>query len=345
MRITNKWRNVRSKREEFRPLNVGIIGCGDVTEVKSGPAFQKILGSNLAYVMRRDEEKLKDYARRHGVEKYSTNYKDLLEDEDLDLIYIATPPHMHRFYTEQAAKAKKHVYVEKPMALTVKECEEMVEISKKEGVKLFVAYYRRGQEKFTSTKTIIENEIIGEIRSFQLLYTSTIPTFDPNRPWIYDEKVSGGGKFYDVGSHMIDLLLYLFGDVSYAKGISSNQSHAFDVSDVTSGIITFKNGVQGTVQMNFNAMENRDELLIIGSEGSITLSMMDLEEVHINLADKGEEVNIFPSLDHVQMPMISDVIDTINGVEILYPLDDTGTYGLRTQEILETFRDSKEISY
>ncbi|NLB21034.1 MAG: Gfo/Idh/MocA family oxidoreductase, partial [Clostridium sp.] len=257
-----------------KPLNVGIIGCGDVTEVKSGPAFQKLPGSNLTYVMRRNEKKLKDYAKRHRVEKYSTNYEDLLEDESIDLVYIATPPNVHKFYTEQAAKAKKHVYVEKPMAMTVKECEEMVEICKKEGVKLFVAYYRRGQEKFESIRASIESEEIGEIRSFQMLYTSEIPEFDPNRPWVYDKEISGGGKLYDVGSHMIDMLLFLFGDVAYAKGISSNQSHTFDVSDVTSGIMTFKNGVQGTVQMNFNAMEDKDELLIIGSRGSMKFSVM-----------------------------------------------------------------------
>lgn len=329
-----------------RPLNVGIIGCGDVTEVKSGPAFQKFYGSNLTYVMRRNEEKLKDYAKRHGVEKYSTDYKDLLEDDEIDLIYIATPPNVHKFYTEQAAKANKHVYVEKPMAMTVKECEEMVEICKKEGVKLFVAYYRRGQEKFEVVRTHIESGDIGEIRSFQMLYTSKIPKYDPNRPWVYDKEISGGGKLYDVGSHMIDMLLYLFGDVSYAKGISSNQSGAFDVSDVTSGLITFKNGVQGTVQMNFNAMEDKDELLIIGSKGSIKFSVMDLDDVYINLVEKEEEeINSFSALDHVQQPLIEKVIGKINGEELLYDLDDTGTYGLRTQEILETFRDSKEISY
>ncbi len=335
-----------NQEERMKPMNFGIIGCGNVTEVKSGPAFQKIPGANLTYVMRRNEEKLKDYANRHGVKKYSTDYKDLLADEELDVIYIATPPHMHRFYTEQVAKAKKHVYVEKPMGLTVKECEEMIEICKKEGVKLFVAYYRRGQEKFESTKNLINNKEIGEIRSFQLLYTSEIPKHDPNRAWLYDEEFSGGGKLYDVGSHMIDLLLYFFGDVAYAKGISSNQSHALEVSDVTSGLMTFKNGVQGTVQMNFNAMENRDELLIIGSTGSITLSMMDLEPVYVNLAVEDlEESYHFGTEEHVQMPMIEKVMDTIKGEDIMHPLDTTGTYGLRTQEILETFRDSKEITY
>ncbi len=329
-----------------KPLNFGIIGCGDVTEVKSGPAFQKLPGSKLRYVMRRDREKLEDYAIRHGVEKYSTNYIDLLEDKELDAIYIATPPHMHRFYTEQVAKSKKHVYVEKPMALTVKECEEMVEICKREGVKLFVAYYRRGQEKFVFIKNMMDKKIIGEIRSFQLLYTSEIPVHDPNRPWLYNKEISGGGKLYDVGSHMIDLLLFLFGDVSYAKGISSNQSQTLEVSDVTSGLLKFKNGVQGTVQMNFNAMENKDELLLVGSQGSLRFSIMDLNPVYMNLMmEEVEERYEFSPLDHVQMPMIEKVINSIQGEDIVHPLDATGTYGLRTQEILETFRDSKEITY
>ena len=136
-------------------IHFGIIGCGDVTEKKSGPAFQKLEGSTLYSVMRRNEEKLIDYAQRHGVDKYSTNYLDLLEDPDIDAIYIATPPEMHHFYTVEAAKHGKAVYVEKPMATTVAECEDMIKTCAQYKVPLFVAYYRRAQDKFQKTKNIM----------------------------------------------------------------------------------------------------------------------------------------------------------------------------------------------
>ena len=128
-------------------VRVGIIGCGKVTEMKSGPAFQKVPGSSLEMVMRRDEEKLISYAARHGVKRYTTDYRELLEDPGIDLVYVATPPDTHAFYTIEAAKRGKAVYVEKPMARTVKECRDMIKACGEAGTPLYVAYYRRGQPK------------------------------------------------------------------------------------------------------------------------------------------------------------------------------------------------------
>lgn len=319
----------------------GIIGCGDVTEKKSGPAFQKLPHTTLKWVMRRNEEKLKDYARRHQVENYTTNYKELLEDEEVDAIYIATPPNMHKFYTIEAAKHKKDVYVEKPMALSVEECREMMEICKSEGVKLFVAYYRRAQEKFRTVKKLIRENEIGEIRSFTYHYVNPLPQHHPGRPWLNDPEISGGGQLYDVGSHMMDLILYLFGDVSFVKGISTNQAKVLKVEDNTSGILTFKNGVQGAVQMTFDGQVREDQLTIVGSEGTLKFSIMDNEPLEVLKPDGIEKIS-FEQLEHVQMPMISDVADAMAGES---NLDSTGLYGLRTQEVIEALRDSKEITY
>ena len=105
--------------------------------------MQKLEGSNLAAVMRRNEEKLIDYAKRHNVPKYSTDYMDLLNDDNIDVIYVATTPNMHHFYALEAAKHGKGVYVEKPMAVSVDECKEMVKVCKDNNVPLFVAFYRR----------------------------------------------------------------------------------------------------------------------------------------------------------------------------------------------------------
>jgi predicted dehydrogenase len=155
----------------MKDIRFGIIGCGDVTEKKSGPAFRKVEGSELVMVMRRDAKKLESYAKRHQVDKYTTDYLALLSDPDIDAVYIATPPKWHHFYVMEAAKHKKAIYVEKPMGRSVEECQEMVDICKKYEVPLFVAYYRRGQEKFNRIKTMIEEGDIGEIRSFHFAYT------------------------------------------------------------------------------------------------------------------------------------------------------------------------------
>ena len=325
----------------MKEINFGIIGCGDVTEKKSGPAFQKIEGSNLLAVMRRDEEKLKDYAKRHNVPKYSTDYLELLKDENIHAIYIATPPNMHHFYTIEAAKYGKAVYVEKPMALSVAECEEMIKVCKDYNVPLFVAYYRRGQDKFNKVKELIESKEIGEVRSFNYFYTSKTPTIDPNRSWLLTGEISGGGMLFDIGSHMIDMITYLFGEVEMASGMSANQSEVFGVNDVTTGIIKFKNHIQGSIQLSFNGNENRDELVIVGSNGSLKLSIMSNDNLIVIKEDKSYEIS-FTDMEHVQQPYIKRVVDTLRGTD---NYDTSGIYGLRTQEILEAFNNGNTIIY
>lgn len=325
----------------MKTISFGIIGCGDVTEKKSGPAFAKIEGSKLVAVMRRDPVKLADYARRHGVEKYSTNYLDLLTDPEIDAVYIATPPHMHCFYTLEAARYFKHVYVEKPMATTVQECREMMDACKAHGVKLFVAYYRRGQEKFQKIKEIAESGGIGQVRSFQYTYSCPVPAFNKDRSWLLSKKEAGGGLLYDIGSHMVDTLRFILGDVSIAAGISSNISKDYDVSDVTSGFLRFTDGVQGALQFSFHASQVLDEAVLFGSEGSLRFSIMDMEPVVLQKGGR-EERFAFKPLEHVQMPYIRHVVRVLQGTE---DDDTTGISGLRTQEILEAFEESRVIGY
>lgn len=322
-------------------INFAIIGCGDVTEKKSGPAFQKVEGSGLEAVMRRDKEKLIDYARRHEIRKYSTDYLDLLRNDAVDAVYVATPPNMHHFYTLEAAKYGKAVYVEKPMALTVADCEEMIRVCRDNHVPLFVAYYRREQEKFRKTKALVDSLEIGEIRAFNYLYSSGEPVLNPDRAWLLSKEVSGGGLLYDIGSHMVDTLIYLFGDVQMATGISNNQSKTFQVDDATTGMIRFRSGVQGSLQLSFNGNENQDQLTIIGSKGTLKLSIMSNEPLTLVKDDMNLEFR-FDEMEHVQMPLIKRVVETLLGKD---SLDATGIDGLRTQEILETFSNSTTITY
>lgn len=322
-------------------INFAIIGCGDVTEKKSGPAFNKIEGSHLKCVMRRDKDKLMDYAKRHKIENYTTDYLELLKDDSIDAVYIATPPNMHHFYTLEAAKYKKAVYVEKPMALTVAECKEMIQVCKKNEVPLFVAYYRREHEKFKKVKELLEGNEIGDIRTFHYSYTSKLPVLDPNRSWLLSKEIAGGGLLYDIGSHMIDTILYLFGEVKEAAGISHNQSKEYNVNDVTAGYIKFKNNIQGTISLTFNGNEQEDKLTIIASKGSIEFSIMSNEAISIT-KDGIKTVISFCNMEHVQMPLIKRVVDTLMDRD---NFDATGLYGLRTQEILEAFDTNSSIQY
>ena len=149
---------------KFEKVRWGIIGCGDVTEVKSGPAFQKVNNSELVAVMRRTGELAKDYAKRHHIAKWYDNAEELINDPDVDAVYIATPPGSHKEYAIKVAKAGKPIYVEKPMALNITECQEMITACKDAGVPLYVAYYRRAQPRFLKIKELLENNAIGDVR-------------------------------------------------------------------------------------------------------------------------------------------------------------------------------------
>src|SRR3954469_15798046 len=142
----------------------GIIGCGDVTEKKSGPGFQKATNSALVAVMRRDAAKAADYAKRHGVPRWYLDGAQLIADPEVDAVYVATPPASHEQYAVMAARAGKPVYVEKPMGRTHAECVRMIEAARSAGTPLFVAYYRRCLPSFLRVKQLIDDGAIGDVR-------------------------------------------------------------------------------------------------------------------------------------------------------------------------------------
>ena len=205
----------------------GIIGVGDVCEKKSGPALQKAEGSELIAVMRRTAHRAEDFARRHGVKKWYDHAEDLINDPEINAIYIATPPDGHEPYTLMAAAAGKTVYVEKPMARSYAECLNMVETCQKAGVKLFVAYYRRALPNFLKVKELIESGTIGEIRFVDVkvhksLHPDIVGQSENVNNWRTQPDVAGAGYFYDLASHQLDFLDFLFGPVVKAHGLAAN---------------------------------------------------------------------------------------------------------------------------
>ncbi len=155
----------------MKKVNWGIIGCGDVCETKSGPAFYKCENSALRAVMRRDGEKAEDFAQRHNVPAFYTKAEDLINDPEVDVVYVATPPSTHALYTIMALESGKPVYVEKPMAVDFKECIKMLDAAKKYNQKLWVAYYRRSLPYFEKVKELIDNQSIGKIQTVRTLFS------------------------------------------------------------------------------------------------------------------------------------------------------------------------------
>lgn len=298
----------------MKEIKWGIIGCGNVTEVKSGPAFNKVKNSSLVAVMRRDGEKAKDYATRHKVPKWYDDAMKLINDKDVNAIYIATPPSSHESYTLAAFQAGKPVYVEKPMTLNYASALNMAQAAKENNKKLCVAHYRRALPYFNKIKQMIDDKIIGEIRFANLTFYKKQLTKDEleltGNKWRVDVGVSGGGLFHDLAPHQIDLMYYFFGEISYAKGISVNQSRFYNADDVTAGNILFKNGIMfsGLWSFSVGKDEEKDVCEIVGSQGSISFSIFNEQKIFLH-KNGATEIIPFTPPQHIQQPMIEKVVE------------------------------------
>ena len=317
----------------IKKIKWGIIGCGNVTEVKSGPGFQKADGSELIAVMRRDAILAEDYARRHNVPKWYDNADALINDADVDAVYVATPPNAHKEYTIKALRAGKPVYVEKPMALNYGECLEMIVESEKTSTPLFVAYYRRALPRFLKIKSLIDEGVIGQVNTVNINYCSKPSASDINREynWRVDPAVAGAGYFFDLGSHMIDLLQYYFGKISSVSGHAKNIGGYYSAEDIVSAAFNFENGIKGAGNWNFCAIENIDSTEIIGSKGKIIFSTFSDAPIQI-VNGKGIEKISIAHPEHVQQPLIQLVTNELlsNG-----KCPSTGQSGAHTSWVMD----------
>ncbi|MFM7359074.1 MAG: Gfo/Idh/MocA family protein [Sediminibacterium sp.] len=292
-------------------ISWGIIGCGNVTEVKSGPAFQKVPDSSLVAVMRRDADKAADYAKRHRVPKWYNHAEDLIADPDVTAIYIAAPPVYHEKYAIAALEAGKPVYVEKPFSTNLRSCYRIKEFAGQSGIPLSVAHYRRALPKFLAIKKILEKEELGKINTvhirMQIPDQSEAMASRGEYNWRVIPAIAGGGIFFDLAPHQLDLLVYFFGEAVDYKGIAENQAGLYAAEDTVSGTARMSNGIQFSGQWCFCSPDAvREDLFeITGTGGKMTFSTFghDLSILTVS----GEEKIDFTPPAHIQQPMIEKV--------------------------------------
>ena len=300
----------------MQKIKWGIIGCGNVTEKKSGPAFNKVPDSELVAVMRRDAAKAEDYARRHQVPKWYSNAEDLINDPEVNAIYIATPPLQHEEYALRAMAAGKPVYVEKPVSVSADAAKRMLAASKKYQQKISVAHYRRQQPVFLKLKELLENKAIGQVRfaDLKMLQSPKSTIIAPSEEnWRVNPAISGGGLFHDLAPHQLDLMLYFFGTVKTASGFGLNQGDFYPADDLVTGHILFENQVAFTGLWCFAVPEGeqQDICTIVGSEGKMSFPVFGME-ITINKNGQEKKLNFEP-LQHVQQPMIAQVVQYFLG--------------------------------
>ncbi|WP_026951306.1 Gfo/Idh/MocA family protein [Algoriphagus mannitolivorans] len=296
----------------------GILGVGNVCEVKSAPAMNLIPGSQLVAVMRRDEEKVKDYAQRHGIKKWYSDAQALIQDPEVNAIYIATPPNAHLELTALAAKAGKPVYVEKPMARNHAECQQMIEICEQYGVPLFVAYYRRSLPHFVKIKELLDAGAIGDVRTVHInlkqeVQPEIIAKLENN--WRIIPEISGGGYFFDLASHQLDLMDFFFGKITHAAGFSTNQAKAYAAEDLVTGSFVFDSGVIGTGNWCFSSSKiaEVDEVIIDGNQGQIRFATFGKGDFFL-LKDGEEPFHFQVELPkHIQQPLIDSIVSELLG--------------------------------
>lgn len=286
--------NAQHRIDKTNPIRWGIIGCGDVTEIKSGPAYQQAEGFELAAVMRRDEKKAKDYAHRHGVPAFYCRADALIAN--VDAVYIATPPDSHRHYALQVAAAGKPCCIEKPMAPTYEECTEICAAFDAQDIPLFSAYYRRTLPRFTQIKIWIENRMIGDVRhvNWNLSQPPTAQDLSKQPNWRTDKTIAAGGYFDDLASHGLDLITYYLGNIQNAAGFGTNQQSLYSAQDALTACWIHESGVTGSGSWNFGCSTQQDRLEILGSTGKIECSIF--AEAPIRLTTEKEQIE--KRIDH-----------------------------------------------
>ena len=303
----------------MKQINWGFIGCGEVTEKKSGPAFNEVEGSQVVAVMSRSENKARSYAERHHVRKWYTDASELIEDPDVNAVYIATPPSSHATFAIMAMRAGKPCYIEKPLAASYNDCIRINRISEQTGVPCFVAYYRRYLPYFQKVKEIIESGTIGNVVNVQVRFSVPPRDLDfqsgKEMPWRLQPDIAGGGYFYDLAPHQIDLLQNLFGVITRAHGYPANRAHLYQAEDTLSACFFFESGIPGSGSWCFVGHESAKEdcIEVIGEKGSLSFSVFTYQPIEV-ITSEGKNSIIVPNPPYVQLPLIKSVIEHLQGI-------------------------------
>lgn len=313
----------------MKNIKWGLIGCGKVVANKSGPAFNTTKNSSIYAVMRRDINKAKESAKELGAKYWYNNIDDLLANDKINAIYIATPPGLHLEQAMKCCKAKKPTYIEKPFARNYKEAMKITKMFEEAKIPLYVAHYRRALPKFIKIKEILQSGEIGKICEADFRLNRKYNYDEIHNTWLYNTELSGGGKFYDIAPHSIDIMVYLLGNFTEINGIASNNNKEYDVEDIV--VMSFKtnSGILGTANFNSLSLTKKDKMVIYGTKGKIEFSIHGNEPITITNALGEKNIEICnPKI--IQENMVKNVVESL--------LSGEHKHTCLAKEALETYR-------
>jgi predicted dehydrogenase len=287
-------------------LRWGLIGCGDISQKRVAPALRSIPECELIAVSRARVELAEAFANEFGAKRWYGDWRELIADDEIDAVYIATPVYLHAEQTAAAAEAGKSVLCEKPMAMNPDECEQMIAVCDHEDVKLGVAYYRRFYPSIRRVKEIIES---GEIGKPVIAQINAFERFNPapgeDRYWLLEKSKSGGGPMMDFGCHRLEILLNLFGPIERTTAVIGRALLDREVEDTCVAIFEFGSGAQASLAVTHAAFESRDTLDIYCSAGSIHTTSLNRGEIRI-VTTAGERIESYPPHANLHQPLIED---------------------------------------
>ena len=288
----------------------GLIGCGDVSRKRVAQAIIDSPGNELVAACRRDEQRLNKFADAMSIEHRYTDANDLVNNPSVDAVYIATPVREHLPQTLLAAAAGKHVLVEKPMAMNVAQCDEMVSACERADVRLGVAYYRRFYPIVQRIQALLDNHSIGTTLAVSAATATPLAMqAGEEGSWRSIAADSGGGALMDVGSHRINVFLHLLGPVAKVKSICATVAADYEVEDTATLLLQFQQGAIGTLQCHFG-IDDPDEFVITGTRGRLRASPLNGDQLIVEI-DGQQSVESLPPAANFCEPLIVDFADAI----------------------------------
>jgi predicted dehydrogenase len=287
-------------------LKWGIIGSGDIVRKRVAPAIHDLPGNEAVAVSRAQADLLEPFAREFGIPRWYADWHEMLRDDDVEAVYVATPVYLHAEQTIAAAEAGKHILCEKPMGMHVAECDQMIDACRSNDVRLGIAYYRRFYPVVEAVRAILDS---GEIGRPVLAQINAFERFDPPsdhpRHWLLEREKSGGGPMFDFGCHRIELLMFLLGSVADAKGMVANVALERSVEDTAAAILQMKEGALGTITVTHAAADSADTLDIFGTDGSIRI--LSLNGGQMTVRSGGDErIEDHPGPSNSHRALIAD---------------------------------------
>jgi predicted dehydrogenase len=290
----------------MKKLRWGLIGCGDISRKRVAPALRDIPECEIVAVSRARADLAEAFAKEFGAKRWYDDWRDLIADDEIDAVYIATPVYLHAEQTVAAAEAEKHVLCEKPMAMNPGECEQMIAACDFNGVALGVAYYRRFYPVIRRVKEIVAS---GEIGKPVIAQINAFERFNPqpgdDRYWLLEKSKSGGGPMMDFGCHRIEILLNLFGPIERTTCVIGRAMFDREVEDTCFAAFEFESGTQASLAVTHATFESRDTLDIFCSEGSIHIPVLNRGDLRVVTA-VGERTESHPPHTNIHQPLIED---------------------------------------